>query len=583
VSPGPDHAEILRSGPTAWNAWREENPSIVPDLAGIALKLSERQMGPINGGPINLKSALLQEAMLPFATLSAAELEAADLSGADLVHARLDRANLRAANLSGAQLGHANFAAADLTNAILCGASLSFANLTAADLQAADMTGADLEHARFDQANLQAANLSHALLDHADFAGANLAKANLCGANLYHAKNLTETQLGETIKSDSTILPARLQGSTSATSSSTEPAALDRRDLRPRARHAVPLDVSRISAYSRPAWIAGVILIGGALVTTGFVWQHMNEAVPLDTSDAKSGPQQSLSESKLSSNPDEQRPQPTAPDSLVDEKVAPERQRSADEEAQPLPPAASTVGRTEITPDQGPAPETDSATVSQEANANGEPQASDGAINEQARRTRDEGHDEPSEAAPLVSAESPVATSRHGTVPDLPAEPSEASALVSAESPVTTPRHATVPDLPAEASTPDPQLAEAAALALSTSGPSTASPVRDTVPPSVVTGALPSSVEQKDVETALPLDAVSPPLPVRKPNIQKGVSNPGLAETSPKPVRKSVTQKGDVDSKPDRSRQAKGQNFVDKKAEQGSGSGSITDLLAGGL
>ena len=93
----------------------------------------------------------------------------------------------------------------------------------------------------------------------------------------------------------------------------------------------------------------------------------------------------------------------------------------------------------------------------QETNANAELQAPDGALNEQAPGTRDEGQDELSEAAPLVSAESPVATSRHGTVPDLPAEPSEASTLVSAELPVTTPRHGTVPDLPAEASIPDPQ------------------------------------------------------------------------------------------------------------------------------
>ena len=106
--PDPKDVEILRSGPRAWNAWRENNPSTVPDLTGIALRLSERQMGPINGGPINLKSARLQGAILRFATLSAADLEAADMSDADLVHARFDRANLSAANLSNAQLDHAD-------------------------------------------------------------------------------------------------------------------------------------------------------------------------------------------------------------------------------------------------------------------------------------------------------------------------------------------------------------------------------------------------------------------------------------------------------------------------------------------
>ena len=62
MSPETNHAEILRSGPTAWNAWRDKHPSTIPDLAGIALKLSERQLGPISGGPINLRSARLQDA-----------------------------------------------------------------------------------------------------------------------------------------------------------------------------------------------------------------------------------------------------------------------------------------------------------------------------------------------------------------------------------------------------------------------------------------------------------------------------------------------------------------------------------------
>jgi hypothetical protein len=134
--PDPKHTEILRGGPRTWNAWREENPSIVPDLSGIALKLSERQMGPINGGPINLRSARLQDASLRFATLSGADLEAADMSHADLTHARLDRANLTAVNLRNALLGFADLAGAKFTQANLCGANLQQAkNLTQAQIE----------------------------------------------------------------------------------------------------------------------------------------------------------------------------------------------------------------------------------------------------------------------------------------------------------------------------------------------------------------------------------------------------------------------------------------------------------------
>lgn len=63
-SPGADggqdgHAEIIRRGPVLWNAWRQNNPSIVPELTGLALEWCERRMGPCNGGPVELKFAQL--------------------------------------------------------------------------------------------------------------------------------------------------------------------------------------------------------------------------------------------------------------------------------------------------------------------------------------------------------------------------------------------------------------------------------------------------------------------------------------------------------------------------------------------
>ena len=79
-----EHTEILRRGPRAWNAWRQDNPSHIPNLDDAALSLSERQLGPINGGPINLHSATIQRAIFRSANLSAGDLESADLSGANL-------------------------------------------------------------------------------------------------------------------------------------------------------------------------------------------------------------------------------------------------------------------------------------------------------------------------------------------------------------------------------------------------------------------------------------------------------------------------------------------------------------------
>ena len=103
------HIEILRRGPRAWNAWRRDNPSHIPNLDDAALSLSERQLGPINGGPINLRSACMQRAFFRSANLSAGDLESADLSEANLAYARLDRANLKGANLQGAVLDYADF------------------------------------------------------------------------------------------------------------------------------------------------------------------------------------------------------------------------------------------------------------------------------------------------------------------------------------------------------------------------------------------------------------------------------------------------------------------------------------------
>jgi hypothetical protein len=121
----PEHIEILRRGPRVWNTWRAENPSIVPDLEGIALSIGDRQLGPINGGPINLSRALLADATLYFATLTGADMRGTDLTNADLRGARLEGVDLTGADLAGAQLDGASMAGAVLKAANLSGASLA--------------------------------------------------------------------------------------------------------------------------------------------------------------------------------------------------------------------------------------------------------------------------------------------------------------------------------------------------------------------------------------------------------------------------------------------------------------------------
>lgn len=150
LSSDSNHLEALRRGPRSWNQWRAQNPTLTPNLTGIALSVSERQMGPINGGPVNFSFARLRHSSLRFATLTGANLEMADLSDADLCDARLDGANL---------------------------------------------SGADL---------------SEALLDRADFAGARLGGVNLAGASLLEARNLTQAQIDEALGDPLTLLPPHI-------------------------------------------------------------------------------------------------------------------------------------------------------------------------------------------------------------------------------------------------------------------------------------------------------------------------------------------------------------------------------------
>jgi uncharacterized protein YjbI with pentapeptide repeats len=71
-----EHVALLKQGVTAWNAWRDENPNIHPDL---------------------------READLTGADLTGADLTGADLTGADLFGATL-MMDLTDADLTGCRV-----------------------------------------------------------------------------------------------------------------------------------------------------------------------------------------------------------------------------------------------------------------------------------------------------------------------------------------------------------------------------------------------------------------------------------------------------------------------------------------------
>jgi uncharacterized protein YjbI with pentapeptide repeats len=176
----------------AWNAWRDRNPDIVPDLRRADLSGADLSRANLVGADLrgaNLSEAYLGRANLSGAKLIEAYLREANLRDANLRDANLrdagaSGANLRGANLSGAYFGGANFSGADLRAADLSGAYLRGANLGGVTLGDANLGAANLIEANLIGADLRGANLSDANLSLAYLSEANLSGANLSGANL---------------------------------------------------------------------------------------------------------------------------------------------------------------------------------------------------------------------------------------------------------------------------------------------------------------------------------------------------------------------------------------------------------------
>lgn len=122
-----EHVDLLKQGVASWNAWREEHPSVKPDL-------SEADLYEVNLRRANLVGAYMREANMIRAVLS----------GASLVGANLYEAILREADLRQADLREADLRRADLSRAILRRTNLSEANLSGADLRWVDLSEAKL-------------------------------------------------------------------------------------------------------------------------------------------------------------------------------------------------------------------------------------------------------------------------------------------------------------------------------------------------------------------------------------------------------------------------------------------------------
>jgi hypothetical protein len=101
-----EHVARLKKGVAPWNAWRDKNPDIRPDLSGA-----------------DLRRAKVRGANFNWANLRGAKLHGADLRGATLRETDLRGAYLQRANLQAAILVRTDFSDANLTGCHIYGVS----------------------------------------------------------------------------------------------------------------------------------------------------------------------------------------------------------------------------------------------------------------------------------------------------------------------------------------------------------------------------------------------------------------------------------------------------------------------------
>ena len=155
-----EHLKLIKQGVDIWNAWREKNPEVCPDLSQADLRGTKLQK-------IDLGNSNLKECKLQFSNLTGANLEGANLTQAKLQESCLQSARMKNCNLSGAGMLEAN-------------------------LQYTDLENATLEGAHFNADTL-------------------LNQTNLKGANLVSAPGLSSTQLGQALTDKKTRFPDYLE------------------------------------------------------------------------------------------------------------------------------------------------------------------------------------------------------------------------------------------------------------------------------------------------------------------------------------------------------------------------------------
>ncbi len=131
-----EHLDIMRQGIKVWNAWRDKNLNIMPDLRYADLRYGVLVHADLRY--TDLRGAVLMHASLVDADLVDADLRYADLRGVNLHYANLSQTDLREADLREADFARVSLFRAKLSRADLREARLSLATgLTVDQIKAA--------------------------------------------------------------------------------------------------------------------------------------------------------------------------------------------------------------------------------------------------------------------------------------------------------------------------------------------------------------------------------------------------------------------------------------------------------------
>lgn len=180
------HVEILEQGVEVWNAWREMNPDIQPDLSGFSFPANLNMEG-INFRHTNLRAA----------DLSNTHLISADLSKAYMVNATLDKALVEKTKLvetilEGANLHETHLIEIECRETIFNAAVMVAAQIVNSNIEVSYFVGTDLRTAVFFQnitmnCFFHGANLSQATLRETGFYSCNFKNANFTEASFWGA------------------------------------------------------------------------------------------------------------------------------------------------------------------------------------------------------------------------------------------------------------------------------------------------------------------------------------------------------------------------------------------------------------